>query len=100
DVVGQPGKSGEPGRSIPVSTLAPLWEIPGSRWFSLQVGSPTADITHLGHPVWVPLAVPAWSWLLERNDSPRYPTMHLLRQTIAGDWTPVIEIVRSRGALA
>jgi tetratricopeptide (TPR) repeat protein len=148
---GNPANRVNPGRSIPVSGLAPLWEVAGIQWFSLQVGSPAADIAHiptgviedlsplltdfaetaaaicnldlvisvetavahlagaLGHPVWVPLAVvPAWRWLLERADSPWYPTMHLFRQTIAGDWTPVIEairdrlieIVRARGALA
>jgi tetratricopeptide (TPR) repeat protein len=45
----------------------------------------------LGRPVWVPLAfVPAWRWLLEREDSPWYPTMRLFRQESAGDWTGVI----------
>ena len=45
----------------------------------------------LGRPVWVPLAVvPAWRWLLGREDSPWYPTMRLFRQTTPGDWTPVV----------
>src|SRR5882724_6749862 len=45
----------------------------------------------LGRPVWVPLAfVPAWRWLLEREDSPWYPTMRLFRQESPGDWTAVI----------
>jgi hypothetical protein len=45
----------------------------------------------LGRPVWVPLAfVPAWRWLLDREDSPWYPTMRLFRQTTPGDWATVV----------
>jgi Flp pilus assembly protein TadD len=44
----------------------------------------------LGRPVWVALRlVPDWRWLLDRADSPWYPTMRLFRQTVDGDWTPV-----------
>ncbi|HYD69447.1 tetratricopeptide repeat-containing glycosyltransferase family protein [Azospirillum sp.] len=31
-------------RSLPFSSLAPLWRIPGVRWFSLQVGERAADL--------------------------------------------------------
>jgi tetratricopeptide (TPR) repeat protein len=45
-------------------------------------------------PVWVPLAfMPAWRWLLDREDSPWYPTMRLFRQPQAGNWTAVFERV-------
>jgi hypothetical protein len=27
-----------------------------------------------------------WRWMVERNDSPWYPSLHLLRQTVPGDW--------------
>jgi tetratricopeptide (TPR) repeat protein len=41
-------------------------------------------------PVWVALCfVPEWRWLLERADSPWYPTMRLFRQTKPGDWDGV-----------
>ena len=51
----------------------------------------------LGRPVWVPLTVvPAWRWLLGRDDSPWYPTMRLFRQTTAGDWAPVVDALASR----
>jgi hypothetical protein len=46
----------------------------------------------LGVPVWVALALtPDWRWLLERDDSPWYPTMKLFRQTRFGDWAAVFE---------
>ncbi|MBV8975353.1 MAG: hypothetical protein JOY74_09530, partial [Sinobacteraceae bacterium] len=45
----------------------------------------------LGLPVWTALSVsPEWRWLLERNDSPWYPTMRLFRQPIDGDWATVV----------
>lgn len=45
----------------------------------------------LGKPVWVLLAhAPDWRWLLERSDSPWYPTARLFRQRQAGDWAGVI----------
>jgi tetratricopeptide (TPR) repeat protein len=50
----------------------------------------------LGIPVWVALPfVPDWRWLLERSDSPWYPTMRLFRQKKAGDWTGVFEEIEA-----
>jgi Flp pilus assembly protein TadD len=44
----------------------------------------------LGVPVWVALRrVPDWRWMLDRPDSPWYPTMRLFRQSTDGDWGPV-----------
>jgi hypothetical protein len=46
----------------------------------------------LGVPVWVTLPFVAdWRWLLERGDSPWYPTMRLFRQKTTGDWAGVFE---------
>jgi len=45
----------------------------------------------LARPVWTLLPhVPDWRWLLERADSPWYPTMRLFRQERAGDWAGVV----------
>jgi hypothetical protein len=45
----------------------------------------------LGVPVWVALPyAPDWRWLLEREDSPWYRTMRLLRQKRWGDWEEVL----------
>jgi hypothetical protein len=49
----------------------------------------------LGVPVWVLLSwVPGWTWLLDRDDSPWYPSMRLFRQTARGDWNGVLERVK------
>jgi Flp pilus assembly protein TadD len=63
------------------------------RNLDLVITSDTA-IAHLAGalavPVWVALAlVPDWRWLLDRDDSPWYPTMRLFRQTAPGDWPSV-----------
>ena len=44
----------------------------------------------LGKPVWILLPfVPDWRWMLDRNDSPWYPTARLFRQPKIGDWHSV-----------
>jgi hypothetical protein len=45
----------------------------------------------LGRPVWVMLSfVHDWRWLLDRTDSPWYPTARLFRQTSPHDWRGVM----------
>lgn len=46
----------------------------------------------LGVPVWIALMLsPDWRWLLDRDDSPWYPTARLFRQTRVGNWHEVFE---------
>jgi ADP-heptose:LPS heptosyltransferase len=53
----------------------------------------------LGKPVWLLLPFEAeWRWLLDRADSPWYPTMRLFRQNRQGDWAEVV--ARVAAALA
>ncbi|MBI5753351.1 MAG: tetratricopeptide repeat protein [Hydrogenophilales bacterium] len=129
---GNPDSAYDQARSCTLRDLAPLLEIPGCRFYSLQVGKAASDMRDagvpliplgedfrdfgdtaaamsqldliitvetaaahlagaLGKPAWVLLAkVPAWRWLLDRADSPWYPTLRLFRQTQAGDWASVI----------
>jgi tetratricopeptide (TPR) repeat protein len=48
----------------------------------------------LARPVWLLLPyAPEWRWLLDRDDSPWYPTMRLFRQGKAGDWESLVERV-------
>ena len=49
----------------------------------------------LGKPVWILLPfAPDWRWLLDREDSPWYPTARLFRQPKIGDWDSVIDQVK------
>jgi Tetratricopeptide repeat/Glycosyltransferase family 9 (heptosyltransferase) len=48
----------------------------------------------LDRPVWLLLAHLAdWRWLLERDDSPWYPSLWLLRQPERGDWATVLSTI-------
>ncbi len=61
----------------------------------LVISSDTA-VVHLagalGRPTWIGLKwMPEWRWLLDRTDSPWYPTLRLFRQASPGDWDGVFE---------
>ncbi len=63
----------------------------------LVITSDTA-IAHLagalGRPVFLALKhAPDWRWLLERADSPWYPTMRLFRQRERDEWGPVFDAI-------
>lgn len=129
---GNPANKNDHNRSIDVSPLQLLAEIPGIGLYSLQVGRPgeaeqafgdkitdlapdfintaaaiqnldlviTVDtaIAHLagalGANSWVLLPfIPDWRWMLDRDDSPWYPSIRLFRQQSRGDWNGVIEEV-------
>lgn len=56
-------------------------------------------VTHLagalGQPVWLLLPhAPDWRWMLERTDSPWYPSLRIFRQPEPGDWSTVINQVQ------
>jgi len=56
------------------------------------------SIAHLagaiGRPTWVALKqIPDWRWMLDRPDSPWYPTMTLYRQKSRGDWVHVFDTI-------
>jgi hypothetical protein len=59
------------------------------------------SIVHLagamGRPVWALLAsAPDWRWMLNREDSPWYPSVVLLRQPAPGRWDALLEGVARR----
>jgi tetratricopeptide (TPR) repeat protein len=63
----------------------------------------------IGRPVWILLHnLPDWRWLRGRTTSPWYPTAKLFRQTVAGDWSGVLDqveeslrtLVNDRGSVA
>lgn len=50
----------------------------------------------LARPVWLLLPyVPDWRWMLDRDDSPWYPTARLYRQPAIGDWESVLARVKA-----
>ncbi len=50
----------------------------------------------LGRRTWILLPrSPDWRWMLDREDSPWYPTLRLFRQKNRGDWGELMERVRT-----
>jgi hypothetical protein len=50
----------------------------------------------LGKPAWVLLQnVADWRWMVDRNDSPWYPSLKLYRQHSPGDWNSVLNDVET-----
>jgi len=142
---GNPTQAKDRFRSMPLTALAPLFELESVHFYSLQMGhgveqlaamqtglssrnlleisdlAPATDdmadtaaqmahldlvitvdtsVAHLAgalaRPTWLLLShAPDWRWLLEREDSPWYPTARLFRQSRAGDWPGVVERVRA-----
>jgi Flp pilus assembly protein TadD len=130
---GNPEHLDDRSRSIKPVEFAPLANVPGIVFHSLQKGSTqpvdpafrwvdsTAElqdfadtaamianldlvisvdtsVAHLagamGKPVWLLIPfTPDWRWLLNRDDTPWYPTMRLFRQTRPGDWAGVVQRV-------
>jgi hypothetical protein len=91
-----------------LSTLSRCFHIHDTAIHSAGIADTAADLMHmdllitvdtmaahlagaLGRPVWVMLPWDAdWRWMLDREDTPWYPTMRLFRQPSAGDWNAVI----------
>jgi hypothetical protein len=87
------GDTLDPGPDAFVDTAAVMENL------DLVITSDTA-IAHLagalGRPVWVALShVPDWRWLLDRDDSPWYPTMRLFRQPRRNDWAGVFAAIKT-----
>ena len=61
----------------------------------ISVDTMTAHLAGaLAVPTWTLLPFDSdWRWLLDRHDSPWYPTMRLFRQREEGNWTEVIDNV-------
>jgi Flp pilus assembly protein TadD len=131
---GRPTHTNDHNRTTTLDSFAPLADVPGVTYYSLQKGPAAAqagrppagmrlidmsprlenfDITaamicnldllitvdtslaHLagamGRPIWNLLPFcPDWRWMLNRPDTPWYPTMRLIRLPKRGDWQSAI----------
>lgn len=127
-------------RSLDVRLLRPLFDIPGVRAHSLQVGPRAMELGRLGdrhgvidlaagieaftdtaeqllrldllisvdtsaahlagalgRPVWILLPFsPDWRWLLDRTDTPWYPSALLFRQDRPDDWSGPLDRLAER----
>ena len=142
---GDPAHHNNAARSLRLEQLAPILQVPGMAFYSLQAKLPALDETYfrslsnlmdlssqfesfletaavvagldliiavdtavahlagaLAKPVWTLLPfAPDWRWLLDREDTPWYPTMRLFRQKSRGQWQPVISrVAEELGRLA
>ena len=55
-------------------------------------------VAHLAGALGIPVLllvtnIPDWRWLMDRDDSPWYPTVRLYRQPMPGDWDSVVQRV-------
>lgn len=91
-----------------VETLGEDFDPPGSAFLDTAAVMALCDliitsdtsVAHLagalGVPVWVVLKhIPDWRWLLDRADSPWYPSMRLFRQDTAHDWRSAFAKIES-----
>lgn len=74
----------------------PLFEVAAVMQHLDLVISVDTSLAHLagalGVPVWTLISFyPDWRWMLERSDSPWYPTMRLFRQPALDDWSTVMK---------
>lgn len=85
-----PGKREIEARLTPVTWTA-VGADPQSSVISRQVALAGA----MGEPAWLMLPfAPDWRWLLNRSESPWYPTLYLFRQPKPGRWDLVVSKIK------
>lgn len=84
-----------PDDADPLGDFDPLAALTRSLDLVISVANATVHLAGgLGVPCWV-LLPPRWGWrwLLDRPDSPWYPSVRIWRQTHPGEWSALIERV-------
>jgi hypothetical protein len=86
-----------PGEWAPASTVCDLARAIAATDVLISVDTLAAHLAGaLGVPVWTLLNHdPDWRWMLDRDDSPWYPTMRLFRQPAPAAWPAVMGRVRA-----
>jgi hypothetical protein len=76
--------------------LVPLAAVISQLDLVITVDTLTAHLAGaLGVPGWVMLQeIADWRWMIDREDSPWYPSLRLFRQKRQGDWQEVVEEVQ------
>ena len=55
----------------------------------------------MGRPVWIMLPhAPDWRWLLDRSDTPWYPSARLFRQKHVRRWDDVVQAIAAELSVA
>jgi hypothetical protein len=90
-------REGWPGAWEPAATVTDLARAIAATDLLITVDTLAAHLAGaLATPVWTLLAQDAdWRWMLDRSDSPWYPTMRLYRQPAPDAWPAVIARVRA-----
>jgi hypothetical protein len=96
------------GSELPFPGLIPMGPVVRSSFADTAYALSSMDliitvdtsIVHLAGALGIPTlllvtAVPDWRWLMDRDDSPWYPTLRIYRQPEVGNWASVVENVVS-----
>lgn len=91
--------------SLPgLTSLEPLLGSFGDTAFALRsmdlVITVDTALAHLAGALGIPTRLlvtfrPDWRWMLERDDSPWYPSLRIVRQELPGDWEGVVRRLRA-----
>jgi tetratricopeptide (TPR) repeat protein len=82
-------------REVPLKSFLDTAAIVGSLDLVISVDTSVAHLSAaMGQRTWILLPyLPDWRWMLDRTDSPWYPTATLYRQAAVNDWDSVMSTV-------
>jgi Flp pilus assembly protein TadD len=94
----------EPGGELPFPRIIPMGPVVRASFSDTAYALSRMDlvitvdtaVAHLAGALGLPTlllvtAIPDWRWLMDRTDSPWYPTLRIYRQPEPGNWASVIE---------
>jgi Tfp pilus assembly protein PilF len=90
-------------RELPLKSFLDTAALIASLDLVISVDTSVAHLSGaMGQRTWILIPyLPDWRWMLDRTDSPWYPTATLYRQLVVHDWDGVISVVsKDLGALS